>query len=224
MWSQKQCPQTQLGPYIIIPPRPPKNSVFIPVYSLSQIIPYRNYITDYSWISYSALNIIIASSPGPPSFSMLHAEKREGLGDNVTCVTFQVDVWSTYNYRAWALAVLTTATESIIDSKGALIVACLADPRLVTLANSIACHCEAFGHYRSRSRHRPNDWSKTARTIVACWSWQWRTTVLNLKFIDRLLSSLLPVSKKRHLDSSYLEGTMEQPVDSIPAVYFAHIH
>ena len=35
----------------------------------------------------------VASSPGPPNFSMLHAEKREGLGDNVTCVTFQVDVW-----------------------------------------------------------------------------------------------------------------------------------
>ena len=74
-----------------------------------------------------------------PSFSMLYAEKS-GRACDVS------------DRRAWALAVLTTATESIIDSKGALIVACLADPRLVTLANSIACHCEAFGRYRSRSR------------------------------------------------------------------------
>ena len=94
----------------------------------------------------------VASSPGPPSFSMLLAEKWEGLGD-VTCVTFQVDIWLTYNYHACALAVLTTATESIINSKGALIMACLADHRLVMLASSMACYSEAFGNYRSRSRH-----------------------------------------------------------------------
>ena len=85
----------------------------------------------------------LASSPAPPSFSMFHAEKREGLGDNITCATFQVDVWWTYNYCAWALAVLTTATESIIGTLG---VTTLIDLRSVTLATSIACYHEAFDY------------------------------------------------------------------------------
>ena len=63
---------------------------------------------------------------------------------------FQVNVWSTYNYHVWALTVLTTATELIIDMKGALVMLCLANPRLVTFTKSIPCHCEAFSHYCSR--------------------------------------------------------------------------
>ena len=121
------------------------------------------------------------------------------------------EIMSCANYCAWTLVVLTTATESI-DSKGTLFVACLADPRLVMLANSIACHCEAFSHYRSRSRHRQNDWSKTARKIVACWSWQWRTTVLNLKFIDRLLSSLLSISKNGTWTVATLKAQWNSPL------------
>ena len=34
----------------------------------------------------------VASSPGPPSFPMLHAEDWEDLGDHVTCMTFQINV------------------------------------------------------------------------------------------------------------------------------------
>ena len=55
------------------------------------------------------------------------------------------------------LTVLTTETESIIDSKGTLVVMSLTDRRLVTFANSVACHCERFGHYCSRLRYRLSD-------------------------------------------------------------------
>ena len=88
---------------------------------------------------------------------MFHAEKREGLVDNVTCMMFQVDIWAMYNYRAWALAVLTTTTELIIDSKGALVVTTVTDPKLVMLANLVGCYHEAFGHYSLRLRHWLNN-------------------------------------------------------------------
>ena len=62
----------------------------------------------------------ITLSPAPLSFSVFHAEKQKCLGNNVMCMTLQVDVWWMYNPHTWIIAVLTTATESIIDSKGAL--------------------------------------------------------------------------------------------------------
>ena len=92
------------------------------------------------------------------------------LEENVTCMTFQVNVWSMYNYHAWALVVLTTATDSIINLKGALIVTTLADTRLVTLTNAVACYHEAFGHYSLRSIHCSNDQSGSDNCSLTCQS------------------------------------------------------
>ena len=122
---------------------------------------------------------------------MLHIEKWEGLGDNVTCVTFQVCIWSMYNYRAWKLGVLPTSTEPLMEES---LAGKILDPRFVILANSVACCCEAFGHYHSRLRHRSRN-----RSIVAWRLWRWQATIQWQLNFDHLLSSHLSVTEEAHI-------------------------
>lgn len=106
-------------------------------------------------------------------------------------VTFQICIWSMYNYRAWKLGVLPTSTEPLVEEP---LARKILNPRLVILANSVACCCEAFSRYHSRLRHRSRN-----RSIVAWRLWQWQATIqwqLNFNYI---LSRHLSVTEEAHI-------------------------
>ena len=59
----------------------------------SSVMPPYGQDTGYIWgIDEEFVTHITLVPRSIPSFSMFHAEKRDGLGDKITCVTFQVDV------------------------------------------------------------------------------------------------------------------------------------
>ena len=57
----------------------------------------------------------------------------------------------------------------------------LVDPKLVMLANSAACHCEAFGH--TSQDQDMNQTIEVARTIVAWLAYHTTNYMTNLNFI-----------------------------------------
>ena len=126
---------------------------------------------------------------------------------------------STCNYRAWALAVLTTATETIIDLKGALIVVCLAECRFVMLASSMACYCIKPSATTAPDRDLDRmliEESSYDHSLPIVEVMNDDHIMLNLKFIDRLLSSLLSVTKELYSSSAWIVATsLERTVDSI---------
>ena len=81
---------------------------------------------------------------------MLHAEKQEGLEDNVTCMISHdrciINMCGHLRYYQ------TQLSHSLTQRALPLVEASLVDPRLVTLAKSVACYIEAFSCYRDVDR------------------------------------------------------------------------
>ena len=138
--------------------------------------------------AYHHFNRIISLVPRPSQLFNVAHRKQEGLGDNVTCV---ICIWLMYNYRAWKLGVLPTSTEPLVEEP---LAGKILDPRLVILANSVACCCEAFSHYHSRLRYRSRN-----RSIVAWQLWWWQATIQWQLNFDHLLSSNRSVTEEAHI-------------------------